>query len=68
MSTTIAPAAATRGAYLSELGLPLLNKAMSRPEKSAVSVSSTTTSRSPQGSTVPVDRADAKNRISSTGK
>ena len=33
----------------------------------AVSVSSTTTSPSPQGSFVPAERAEAKNRISSTG-
>ena len=41
---------------------------MSRPGGSAVAASSTTTSRSPNGSTVPAERAEAKNRTSSTGK
>ena len=41
---------------------------MSRPLGSAVAASSTTISRSPNGSTVPAERAEAKNRISSAGK
>ena len=41
---------------------------MSSPEKSAVAVSSTVTSASPHGRVVPAERADAKYRISSTGK
>ena len=44
LSITIAPAAATLGAVASEAVLPLENRARSRPEKSAVSVSSTVTS------------------------
>ena len=42
--------------------------AMSRPDGSAVSVSSTVTSVPFQGRVVPAARADAKYRISSTGK
>ena len=41
---------------------------MSSPLGSAVSESSTVTWRSPNGSTVPAEREDAKNRTSSTGK
>ena len=41
---------------------------MSRPVGSAVSASSTTTSRSPHVIVVPAERAEAKNRISATGK
>ena len=44
LSITTAPAAATFGAYSRELVAPLENNAMSMPEKSAVAVSSTTTS------------------------
>ena len=41
---------------------------MSSPAGSAVAASSTVTSRSPNGSTVPAERAEAKKRISSIGK
>jgi hypothetical protein len=41
--------------------------AMSIPVKSAVAVSSTTMSRPSNGSTVPADFAELKNRTSSTG-
>ena len=41
---------------------------MSRPDGSASSASSTTMSVSFHGSVVPADRAEAKKRISSTGK
>ncbi len=68
LSTTTAPASATRGAQILEVDPPLENSAMSSPEKSAVAVSSTVTSVSPHGRVVPAERADAKYRISSTGK
>ena len=41
---------------------------MSSPVGSAVAASSTTTSRSPNGSTVPAERDEAKKRTSSAGK
>ena len=47
---------------------PLLKRAMSMPEKSAVAESSTSISLPLKGIRVPADRADAKNRTSSTGK
>ena len=68
LSTTTAPAAATLGASSSEAFLPLLNRARSRPAKSAVAESSTTTSVPFHGSVVPAERALAKNLICSTGK
>src|SRR5204862_6250580 len=60
LSTTMAPAAATLGAYSFDAVAPLENSANCSPEKSAVAVSSTTISSSPQGSVVPADLADAK--------
>ena len=68
LSTTITPASANRGASAREVVAPAENSAMSRPVGSAVAASSTVTSRSPNGSIVPAERAEAKNRISSTGK
>ena len=68
LSTTVAPAAANFGAYAREPVAPAENSARSRPLGSAISVSSTVTSVPFHGSVVPADRADAKNRISSTGK
>src|SRR5690606_2639599 len=60
LSTTIAPAAATCGAYSLLEEPPLENRAMSRPEKSAVAVSSTVTSSPFHGRGDPADRAEAK--------
>src|SRR5690606_17465280 len=60
LSMTVAPAAATLGAYSLLEEPPLENSAMSRPEKSAVAVSSTVTSWSFHGRVDPADRADAK--------
>ncbi len=60
LSTTTAPASATRGAQTLEVEPPLENRATSMPEKSAVAVSSTTTCSFFQGSVVPAERADAK--------
>ncbi len=68
LSMTVAPAAATRGAHPFDVEPPLENSAMSRPAKSAVAVSSTTTSPSAHGSVVPAERAEAKKRMSSSGK
>ena len=58
LSITIAPAAATLGAVASEAVLPLENRAMSSPAKSAVAVSSTVISLSLNGSDVPAERAE----------
>ncbi len=60
LSTTVAPASATRGAHSFEVEPPAENRATSRPAKSAVSMSSTTTSPAPQGSALPADLAEAK--------
>ncbi len=60
LSMTIAPAAATRGASHSEVVLPHENSAISRPEKSAPSASSTTTCEPRHGSVEPAERCDAK--------
>ncbi len=68
LSTTTAPAAANTGASAFEVPPPAENSAMSSPEGSAVAASSTTTSRSPHAMVVPAERADAKNRMSETGK
>ena len=46
---TIAPAAAKRSAWAREVDAPAEKSATSMPARSAVSVSSTTTSPSPQG-------------------
>ena len=67
LSITIAPAATTLGAVASEAVLPLENKATSRPVKSAVSVSSTTTGVPWKSRVLPADRAEAKNLMSVTG-
>ena len=68
LSTTITPAAANAGASAREVVAPAEKSAMSSPLGSAVAASSTTTSRPANGSTVPAERAEAKKRISSTGK
>ncbi len=67
LSTTVAPAAATLGANSRDMAAPAENRARSSPAKSAVAVSSTTTSPPAHGSTWPADRAEEKKRISSTG-
>ncbi len=65
---TITPASANDCASAREVVAPAEKMAMSRPAGSAVEASSTVTSRSPKGSTVPAERAEAKNRTSSIGK
>jgi len=67
LSTTMTPDPATFGARAFEVAPPAENRAMSRPDQSAVSASSTSTSPSPQGRRRPAERADAKSRSSSTG-
>ena len=68
LSTTIAPAATMVRACSSDAARPALRRAMSTPDQSAVAVSSTTTSSSNHGRVVPLDRAEARKRISPTGK
>ncbi len=68
LSTTIAPAAATLGAYSRDMVAPADISAMSRPLKSAVAVSSTVTSLPLNGMVLPADLAELKNRTSSRGK
>src|SRR5918995_3064718 len=63
LSMTTAPAAANLGASSLDDVAPAENRAMSRPDTSAVAASSTVISASPQGSVVPAERADAKYRI-----
>jgi hypothetical protein len=67
LSITVTPAAANRGAWAREVVAPAENRATSRPVGSAVAASSTTISPSPQGSVLPADRAEAKNRIEASG-
>ena len=68
LSITVAPAATIFGECSSEAVFPALTRATSMPDQSAVDVSSTTTSRSPHCRVVPAERAEARNRISPTGK
>ncbi len=68
LSTTTAPAAATRGANSREVPPPAENSAMSIPEKSAVAVSSTVIGDPWKSSTLPADRDEEKNLTSSRGK
>ena len=68
LSTTMTPASTKTGTSAREVVAPAENRATSRPAGSAVEASSTTISRPAYGSTVPADRAEAKNRIWSTGK
>src|SRR3954453_4800312 len=58
LSITITPASTNFGTTAREVVAPAENNAMSSPLGSAVSASSTTTSRSPNGSTLPAERAD----------
>ena len=60
LSMTVAPARATSGAHCFEVPPPAENRATSMPWKSALAMSSTTTSRSPQGRTLPAERSEAK--------
>ena len=59
---TMAPAAANRGACTRDIVAPAENSAMSRPVGSAVSASSTSISWPRNGSFLPAERAEAKNR------
>src|SRR3954447_16028839 len=68
LSTTITPASTNFGTSAREVVAPAEKSAMSRPDGSAVSASSTTTSLPANGSTLPADRAEAKKRIWSTAK
>ena len=68
LSTTITPAATMAGACSSDTARPALRRAISTPDQSAIAVSSTTTSPSSHGRTVPADRSEARKRISPTGK
>jgi hypothetical protein len=68
LSITVAPAAANRSACALEVEPPAENSAMSKPDGSAVVASSITTSSPCHGSVDPADRAEAKYRISATGK
>ena len=65
---TVTPAAANRGDWAREVVAPAENSAMSSPVGSASAASSTTMSCPAHGSVEPADRAEAKNRICSTGK
>ncbi len=65
---TVAPAAARRGERSREEVAPEEARAMSIPEKSAVSASSTSIARPFHSIVVPAEREEAKKRISSTGK
>src|SRR5664279_1485930 len=67
LSTTIAPASATFGAYSADIVAPAEKIAMSMPVKSAVSVSSTTYSLPPHVTVLPAERAEEKTRSSSYG-
>ena len=60
LSMTVTPAAANRGASSRDDVAPAENRAMSRPDGSAIAASSTVISPSPHGSVVPADRAEAK--------
>ena len=68
LSMTVTPAAANFGASSLELVAPDENRAMSRPDGSAVDASSTVISPPFHGSVEPAERAEAKNRTSSMGK
>ena len=67
LSTTMAPAAAARGAMVLEDVAPEDISAMSTPEKSAVLASSTVMARPRQSSVEPAERAEPKKRTSSAG-
>ncbi len=68
LSMTTTPASTNDWASARDVVAPAEKIAMSRPVGSAVEASSTVTSRSPKGSTVPAERAEAKKRTSSIGK
>jgi hypothetical protein len=68
LSMTSTPAAAKRGACTFDIVAPAEKMATSRPDGSAVSASSTTTSVPRNGRVVPALRAEAKKRISAIGK
>ena len=65
LSTTVAPAAANRGAYCLEVPPPAENRAMSMPRRDssvAFATSSTSMSWPRNCSTLPAERSEAKNR------
>src|SRR5437588_7205597 len=68
LSTTMAPAAAARGASAREPPAPAENRARSRPDQSAAAASSTSTSSRPQGRRRPAERTVANRRRRDTGK
>ena len=68
LSITVTPAAANRGANSRDDDAPAENRAMSRPDGSAVEASSTVMSEPLNATVVPAERADANMRISSMGK
>ena len=68
LSMTVTPAAANRGASSLLVAPPAENRAMSRPDGSAVAASSILMSTPSHGSVLPAERAEAKNRISEIGK
>ena len=63
LSITTAPAAATLGANSRDMVAPADIRAMSRPAKSAVAVSSTVIGTPLKSSCLPADRAELKKRI-----
>ncbi len=65
---TTAPAPATVGASALEVAPPAENRAMSRPDQSAVAASSTVIGVPCQSSSRPADRAEENSRSSVTGK
>src|SRR6478735_7112763 len=67
LSTTRAPVAASLGAYSRDMVAPADIRAMSRPVRSAVAVSSTMIDSPLKSSCFPAERAEPKNRIASTG-
>ena len=68
LSMTVTPAAANRGACTRDIVAPAENTAMSRPAGSAVAASSTSISWPRNGSFLPCERAEAKNRTLVAGK
>ncbi len=65
---TTQPAAAARGACSAEIEPPAENRAMSVPAKSNPARSATVSSRSPNRTRLPAERALASATISPTGK
>ena len=68
LSMTITPASTNDGTRARDVVAPAEKSTMSSPDGSAVAASSTVISRPAYGSTVPAERAEAKNRTSLAGK